>query len=135
MKFSWPTPLHPLVFQIEIELCFLLEVNSILACARDWQSCQSCFIISSTYADAICSANFFFAGEKNISPTKRIFRRRKVKFRRRKIHFYYIKSSFRRRNFTFRQRIFFFTGEKKIRRADGIGIRKIFHRKKAVKFF
>ena len=24
-------------------IMFLLEVNSILACARDWQSCQSCF--------------------------------------------------------------------------------------------
>ena len=58
------------------------------------------------------------------SPAKKNFRRRKVKFRRRKIHFYYIKSSFRRRNFTFRQRIFFFAGEKKIRWADGIGIRQ-----------
>ena len=56
------------------------------------------------------------------SLAKKKFRRRKVKFCRRKIHFYYIKSSFRWRNFTFRQRIFFFAGEKKIRRADGIGI-------------
>ena len=46
----------------------------------------------------------------------------KVKFRWRKILFYYIKSIFRRQNLTFRQRNIFFAGEKKIRRADGIGI-------------
>ena len=43
MAFSWPTTLHPLVFQLEKKLCFL-EINSNLARARDWQSCQSCFI-------------------------------------------------------------------------------------------
>ena len=55
------------------------------------------------------------------SPAKKKFRWRKVKFRRRKILFYYIKSIFRRRNSTFRRRNIFFAGEKKIRRADGIG--------------
>ena len=58
MALSWPTTLHPSVFQLKsASITFLLEIDSILARARDWQSCQSCLFCFVPYKSTKCIAN------------------------------------------------------------------------------